>query len=102
MGRGRPANLVHVVFDNGLYGSTGNQVSPARTVGLHHVARAAGYARAIAVTGGDEIRSAVATALAGGGPSFVLARVTGEEQPAPRIPYRPEEIRDRFRSCFRP
>ena len=31
-----------------------------------------------------------------------LARVTAEEQPAPRIPYRPEEIRDRFRSCFGP
>ena len=102
MGRGRPANLVHVVFDNGLYGSTGNQISPSRTVGLHDIARAAGYVRAIAVTGGDEIRRAVADALAGGGPSFVLARVTGEEQPAPRIPYRPEEIRDRFRSCFRP
>jgi hypothetical protein len=28
------------------------------------------------------------------------ARVTGAEQPAPRIPYSPEEIRDRFRSCF--
>jgi phosphonopyruvate decarboxylase len=101
-GRGRPANLVHVVFDNALYGSTGNQVSPSRTIGLHHIARAAGYERVTAVTGADEIRAAVATALAGGGPSFILARVTGEEQPAPRIPYRPEEIRDRFRSCFGP
>jgi phosphonopyruvate decarboxylase len=102
MGRGRPANLVHVVFDNALYGSTGNQVSPSRTIGLHHIARAAGYERVTAVTDADEIRAAVATALAGGGPSFILARVTGEEQPAPRIPYRPEEIRDRFRSCFGP
>jgi phosphonopyruvate decarboxylase/sulfopyruvate decarboxylase subunit beta len=93
---------VHVVFDNALYGSTGNQVSPSRTIGLHHIARAAGYERVTAVTGADEIRAAVATALAGGGPSFILARVTGEEQPAPRIPYRPEEIRDRFRSCFGP
>jgi hypothetical protein len=42
----------------------------------------------------------VAAALTGGGPSFILARVTGEEQPAPRIPYPPEEIRDRFRSCL--
>jgi hypothetical protein len=42
----------------------------------------------------------VTSALAGPGPSFVLARVTAEEQPAPRIPYPPEEIRDRFRSCF--
>ena len=102
LGRGRPANLVHVVFDNARYGSTGNQVSPSRTVGLHHIARAAGYETATAVAGADEIRGAVAAALAGGGPGFILARVTAEEQPAPRIPYPPEEIRDRFRSCFRP
>jgi phosphonopyruvate decarboxylase len=100
MGRGRPANLVHVVFDNARYGSTGNQLSPSRTVGLHRIARAAGYERTTAVAGGDELRDAVAAALAGGGPSFIQARVTGEEQPAPRIPYPPEEIRDRFRSCF--
>jgi thiamine pyrophosphate-dependent acetolactate synthase large subunit-like protein len=102
MGRGRPRNLVHVVFDNALYGSTGNQASPSRTVGLHDLAWAAGYERVAAVTGADEIRAAVAAALDGGGPSFILARVTGEEQPAPRIPYRPEEIRDRFRSSFGP
>lgn len=102
MGRGRPGNLVHVVFDNALYGSTGNQASPSRTVGLHDLAWAAGYERIAAVTGADEIRAAVAAALDGGGPSFILARVTGEEQPAPRIPYRPEEIRDRFRSSFGP
>jgi len=100
MGRARPGNLVHVVFDNALYGSTGGQASPSRTVGLHHIARAAGYERATAVAGADELHDAVATAVAGGGPSFILARVTGEEQPAPRIPYSPEEIRDRFRSCL--
>ena len=100
MGRGRPANLVHVVFDNALYGSTGNQASPSRAVGLHRIARAAGYERSVAVAGADEIRDAVTTALCGGGPSFILARVTAEEQPAPRIPYPPEEIRDRFRASF--
>ena len=96
MGRGRPANLTHVVFDNALYGSTGSQASPSRAVGLHHIARA------VAVAGADELHGAVAAVVAGGGPSFILARVTGEEQPAPRIPYSPEEIRDRFRSGFGP
>ena len=100
MGRQRPANLVHVVFDNALYGSTGNQASPSRAVGLHRIARAAGYERSVAVAGADELGAAVTTALAGGGPHFILARVTADEQPAPRIPYPPEEIRDRFRSCF--
>jgi phosphonopyruvate decarboxylase len=98
MGRARPDHLVHVVFDNALYGSTGGQASPSRTVGLHHIARAAGYERATAVAGAEALHAAVATAVAGGGPSFILARVTGEEEPAPRIPYSPEEIRDRFRS----
>jgi len=102
LGRGRPGNLTHVVFDNALYGSTGNQASPSRTVGLHRIARAAGYERAVAVAGADELHAAVAAALAGGGPSFILARVTGEEQSVPRIPYPPEEIRDRFRSALVP
>ena len=100
MGGQRPANLVHVVFDNALYGSTGNQASPSRAVGLHRIARAAGYEKSVAVAGADELGAAVTAALAGGGPHFILARVTGEEQPTPRIPYPPEEIRDRFRSCF--
>ena len=100
MGRQRPANLVHVVFDNALYGSTGNQASPSRAVGQHRIARAAGYERTVAVAGADEMAAAVSGALAGGGPHFILARVTADEQPAPRIPYPPEEIRDRFRSCF--
>jgi hypothetical protein len=52
------------------------------------------------VAGADELAAAVSGALAGGGPHFILARVTADEQPAPRIPYPPEEIRDRFRSCF--
>jgi phosphonopyruvate decarboxylase len=100
LGRGRPENLVHVVFDNALYGSTGNQASPSRSVGLHRIARSAGYPRAVAVADADELHAAVAAGLAGGGPSFVLARVNAEEQPVPRIPYPPEEIRDRFRSCL--
>jgi phosphonopyruvate decarboxylase len=100
MGRGRPTNLVHVVFDNGLYGSTGNQLSPARGVSLDRLALAAGYESAAAVTSADEITGAVERALGAAGPHFVLARVTAEERPAPRIPYAPEQIRDRFRAAL--
>ncbi|HET8577103.1 MAG TPA: thiamine pyrophosphate-dependent enzyme [Methylomirabilota bacterium] len=100
MGRGRPRNLVHIVFDNGLYGSTGNQLSPSRHVGLDRLALAAGYTSAVAVTEISEITGTVAAALASDGPHFVLVRVTAEEQPVPRIPYLPEEIRDRFRATL--
>jgi phosphonopyruvate decarboxylase len=93
----RPRNLVHVVFDNEVYGSTGNQVSPSRGVRLDRVAAAAGYRSAVAVTEAGDIERAVHQALAGDGPHFVLAKVTAEEADVPRIPFSPVEIRDRFR-----
>jgi phosphonopyruvate decarboxylase len=100
MGGGRPANFVHVVFDNAVYGSTGNQASPSRHARLDAIAAASGYRSAVAVAEGPEVRQAVAAALREGGPAFVLVKVTAEEQPAPRIPYPPEEIRDRFRGAL--
>jgi len=95
----RPANLVHVVFDNEVYGSTGNQASPSRHVRLDRLARAAGYRTVAAVTGPDEIAAAVRAARADAGPHFVLAKVTTEEAEVPRIPHTPRAIRDRFRKA---
>jgi phosphonopyruvate decarboxylase len=100
MGGGRPANFVHVVFDNAVYGSTGNQASPSRHARLDAIAAASGYRSAVAVAEGPAVREAVAAALRDGGPAFILVKVTAEEQPAPRIPYPPEEIRDRFRGAL--
>jgi phosphonopyruvate decarboxylase len=99
-GGGRPVDLVHVVFDNEVYGSTGNQASPSRYARLDAIAAAAGYRYTAGVTEAAAVGDAVATALRRGGPAFVLAKVTAEEQPAPRIPYPPEEIRDRFRGAL--
>ncbi len=98
--RGRPVNIVHVVFDNGVYGSTGGQLSPSRGVGLDAVAAACGYARAESVDSAAGVDRALRGALAGDGPSFILVRVSAEERPVPRIPYSPEEIRDRFRRAI--
>jgi len=95
--RSRPTNFVHVVFDNGLYGSTGGQLSASRGVGLEAVAAACGYARAECIDTAARLSHAVSAALAADGPSFILVRVTAEEHPVPRIPYSPEQIRDRFR-----
>jgi len=100
IGRGRPANFVHVVFDNGVYGSTGGQLSPSRGVGLAAVAAACGYARAESVDSAAGVESALRGAIQADGPGFILVRVNAEERHAPRIPYAPEEIRDRFRRAL--
>jgi thiamine pyrophosphate-dependent acetolactate synthase large subunit-like protein len=94
----QPERFLHIVFDNEVYGSTGNQASPSRGVRLDAVAAAAGYRRAVGVTAASDVEAAVRDALADGGPQLVLAKVTAEEADVPRIPYTPAEIRDRFRA----
>jgi phosphonopyruvate decarboxylase len=94
----RPRHLVHVVFDNEVYGSTGNQASPSRGVRLERVAAAAGYRSAVAVTDAADVERALQRAIMTDGPHFVLAKVTPEEADVPRIPFSPTEIRDRFRA----
>ena len=96
----RPRNLVHVVFDNEVYGSTGGQRSPSRETRLDQLALAAGYRTVSAVTTPDEIARALRSTTAEGGPHFMLVKVTTAESPAPRIPHPPRAIRDRFRSIL--
>src|SRR5687768_6608282 len=95
-----PSRLVHVCFDNEVYGSTGNQRSISGDVRLDRIARAAGYRTVAAVTDADAIADAVRDALGADGPHFILAKVTTEEATVPRIPYTPHELRDRFRGAI--
>ena len=96
----RPPHLVHCVFDNEVYGSTGNQVSPARDVRLDALAAAAGYATTTALTEPAALRDAMEASKRHPGPHFILVKVTTEEQEVPRIPYPPATIRDRFRTSL--
>ncbi|MGH8006274.1 MAG: thiamine pyrophosphate-dependent enzyme, partial [Candidatus Binatia bacterium] len=43
IGACQPRNLVHIVFDNEVYGSTGNQRTISAQVALEEIARSAGY-----------------------------------------------------------
>jgi phosphonopyruvate decarboxylase len=93
-----PRRFVHVVFDNEVYGSTGNQRSISSQIRLDRLAAAAGYRSVAALTDADDITEAMRRALGGDGPHFILAKVTTEEAEVPRIPYTPHQLRDRFRA----
>jgi phosphonopyruvate decarboxylase len=94
-----PANLVHCVFDNEVYGSTGNQTSPSRHVRLDRIAAAAGYRSVAAVIEPDDIAAQLRAMLGSEGPHFLLVKVTAAEADVPRIPHTPEALRDRFRAA---
>src|SRR5260370_34190498 len=54
VGSNAPRGFVHIVFDNEVYGSTGNQRSAASGVRLDAVAAAAGYRTVAATVHEDE------------------------------------------------
>jgi phosphonopyruvate decarboxylase len=94
-----PARFVHCVFDNEVYGSTGNQASATRHLRLDRLAAAAGYRTVAAVDGPGALGEALRRARAAPGPHFILVKVTTEEADVPRVPLAPEALRDRFRAA---
>jgi thiamine pyrophosphate-dependent acetolactate synthase large subunit-like protein len=97
-----PDNFVHCVFDNEVYGSTGNQRSPSAHVRLDRVAAAAGYRSVVAVDNPEDVTASLRAMLGSAGPHFLLVKVTREEGDVPRIPHTPEALRDRFRTAVGP
>jgi sulfopyruvate decarboxylase subunit beta len=103
IGATQPKNLVHVVFDNEAYGSTGNQRTVSGHVALEEIARAAGYPRAQRVDSADALRCAAQEVLAQPGPSFLLIKIEPdrEERHLGRITHEPTEIASRFMAAIR-
>ncbi|MBI4279608.1 MAG: sulfopyruvate decarboxylase subunit beta [Armatimonadetes bacterium] len=91
-----PPNLVHVMFDNRMYETTGRQAShTARGVNLAAIARAAGVRHVEEVDNIDAFARAVRAAVQEPGPWFVAAVVEPGASTG-RVPRRPVYFKDRF------
>lgn len=81
IGAHRPANLLHIVWDNGIYETTGGQSTGSRELDLLSVARACGYREVALVEDLDAFKTAIRPFFAQGGPKgpqFVQCYVSGE------------------------
>jgi thiamine pyrophosphate-dependent acetolactate synthase large subunit-like protein len=98
----KPLNFFHLCFDNGVYGSTGNQPTLSRSVDLSQIARSAGYRIVKVVNEKATLEKAVRELLREQGPIFLLVKVIPEEkyETAGRVTLSPEEIRDRFMAAI--
>mgnify|MGYP000864366618 FL=1 len=95
-----PENLTIVCLDNGAFGSTGNQPTPASgLVDMELLARAAGIRRTCKVQ--DERELAEAWEDRGRGPNFIHVVLKPGNAPVPNIPLPPAEIRERFMRALR-
>ncbi|AUY53129.1 phosphonopyruvate decarboxylase [Streptomyces sp. CB01881] len=72
-----PAGLVHLVFDNGTYESTGGQATTSHSTDFAGVARSVGYVSAQECRSVDEVTAALAKALRSSGPHLIVAKVAG-------------------------
>ncbi len=97
----RPRNLVHLLFKNGVYHTSGSQEIPGGlTVDFVTMARGAGYRTALAIGDLDDFKRRFPGFLTAEGPIFVELHTTLAEQTpmsSPRgVPF-PEQI-DRLRT----
>ena len=96
-----PPNLYHVVFDNGVHGSTGGQRTISGSVALEEVARACGYRQAQRVGGEAELLAALGGFWAQPGPAMLLVKVeaTPSVHGIGRVEIEPPAMAERFRSA---
>ncbi|MGH7250974.1 MAG: thiamine pyrophosphate-dependent enzyme [Nitrospiraceae bacterium] len=92
----KPKNFLHVVLDNEVYGSTGNQPTFSRVVRLEQVAKAAGYVHVERVREREDLAYELKEMLAKDGPSMLLVKVTEQAEDVDRVALEPPEITRRF------
>ncbi len=97
----KPANLYHLVLDNGVYATTGGQPALSRQVDLSASAAGSGYAWARRCFSSDHPREALEAWLAAPAPALLdLIVEGGDGRPAPRVPLTPEQVASRFRAAL--
>jgi phosphonopyruvate decarboxylase len=100
IGHEAPANLVHVLLDNGVHDSTGAQATVAPAVDLSAAALACGYAEVRRVATATELTEAVRGARRG--PVFVHVRTEPRaSRKLPRPEETPAEVAARFAAWMR-
>jgi phosphonopyruvate decarboxylase len=97
IGSQSPRNLMHVIFDNGVYDSTGGQRTSAGTTDLAGVAKSCGY-RVYQANSLAGLKSSIVRALGANGPTLIHMRIAaGSLSELLRPAVTPPEVSTRFR-----
>jgi phosphonopyruvate decarboxylase len=99
VGAYRPANLTHILLDNGVHDSTGGQATVSASVDFAAIALACGYAYAASCDDLDGFESAYAQAASAPGPAMIHLRIAPgsmDKLGRPTVP--PEAVARRFKA----
>jgi phosphonopyruvate decarboxylase len=99
IGAEAPANLVHLLLDNGVHDSTGGQATVSASVDFARVALACGYAHAASADDLAGFDKAWAEAHAATGPAMIHLRIApGSMATLGRPTVTPEAVARRFKA----
>jgi phosphonopyruvate decarboxylase len=94
-----PANLVHIVLDNGVHDSTGGQATVSASVDFAGVAVACGYGYAAACSSLEGFEQAFAEASAAKAPALIHMRIApGSMDKLGRPTVKPDAVARRFKA----
>jgi sulfopyruvate decarboxylase subunit beta len=97
----QPENFIHIVLDNQVYGTTGNQPTISAQISLDKIAAASGYRSSCCVETDSGLINRFSESLTLPGPHFIQIKVSCEVTRAcPRIPYSAQQMKERFKSCL--
>jgi sulfopyruvate decarboxylase subunit beta len=98
MGRVRPKNLIHIVFDNKIYESSGCiPTASAYNLSIADFGRAAGIPSVREVNKLDDFKAAVKNAFDSDGPHFIVASVEASGEDANTSYSRLNEVEGKFK-----
>lgn len=101
VGAWQPARFLHVVLDNGTYGSTGSQPTIAAAADFAKLALGSGYRRAASVDALAPLQEHVREWLGQSGPALLHVPVSATEPGSgPRVAPDPLMIAQRFASAI--
>ncbi len=98
----QPGNLLHIVLDNEVYASTGNQPTISSTIELEEIAKSARYAYVKKVATNEDLKREVVYTLKNDSLSFLLVKIVDKEEQREigRVTHSPEQIKERFISAI--
>tara|TARA_B100001146_G_C16090662_1_gene394826 strand:+ start:31 stop:579 length:549 start_codon:yes stop_codon:yes gene_type:complete len=95
IGKLKPKNLIHLVFDNQSHESTGGQPSNTKNIDLYKIAKSSNY-KAFKTNSKIGLEKILRKIKKINGPIMILIKITKGGKPGKRITHSPVTIKKRF------
>tara|TARA_B110000014_G_scaffold247674_1_gene221374 strand:- start:121 stop:672 length:552 start_codon:yes stop_codon:yes gene_type:complete len=99
IGRLKPKNLVHIIFDNQIHESTGGQYTNSKNIDLEKIAKSVNYKTFVAKDK-EELGKIIRKNKFGDGPILLKIKISKTTKIGKRIDIEPIKIKSRFQESL--